>query len=129
MAQLVKNPPAMQETACNPGAGSSILGSGSSPGEGNNNLLQYSCLKNPMGRSQKNDCYSLRGGQKQIFWHDRNFQYLDLMLISQRFVLTKINLAEYLQILCFIGKLYFGFKRSLLNHWTIREVLEEKVLS
>ena len=28
-----------------------ILGSGKSPGEGNDNLLQYSCLENPMDRS------------------------------------------------------------------------------
>jgi len=27
----------------------SIPGLGRSPGEGNGNLLQYSCLKNPMG--------------------------------------------------------------------------------
>ena len=30
--------------------GSSILGSGISPGEGNGNLLSYSCLKNLMDR-------------------------------------------------------------------------------
>ena len=29
---------------------SSIPGSGRSPGEGNGNLLQYSCLRNPMDR-------------------------------------------------------------------------------
>ena len=28
----------------------SISGSGRSPGEGNGNLLQYSCLENPMDR-------------------------------------------------------------------------------
>ena len=28
----------------------SIPGSGKSPGEGNGNLLQYSCLENPMDR-------------------------------------------------------------------------------
>ena len=28
----------------------SIPGSGRSPGEGNGNPLQYSCLENPMGR-------------------------------------------------------------------------------
>ena len=28
----------------------SILGSGRSPGEGNGNLLQYSCLENPVDR-------------------------------------------------------------------------------
>ena len=41
---MVKNPPA------NAGVTSSIPGSGRSPGEGNGNPLQYSCLENPMGR-------------------------------------------------------------------------------
>ena len=34
--------------ACNAGDPGSIPGSGSSPGEGNGNPLQYSCLENPM---------------------------------------------------------------------------------
>ena len=38
---VVKNLPAKQENA------SSIPGSGRSPGEGNGNPLQYSCLENP----------------------------------------------------------------------------------
>ena len=42
-----------KESACNAGdtgdAGS-IPGWGRSPGKGNGNPLQYSCLKNPMGR-------------------------------------------------------------------------------
>ena len=46
----VKNLPAMQETACSAGAAVSIPGLGSSPGEGNGNPLQYSCLGNPMDR-------------------------------------------------------------------------------
>jgi len=44
---VVKNPPA------NAGAtrdAVSIPGSGRSPGAGNGNPLQYSCLENPMGR-------------------------------------------------------------------------------
>ena len=41
VAQMVKNLPAMQEMG-------SILGSGSSPGEGTGNPLQYSWLKNPL---------------------------------------------------------------------------------
>ena len=41
---VVKNPPANAE-----GTGS-IPGSGRSPGEGNGNLRQYSCLGNPMDR-------------------------------------------------------------------------------
>ena len=46
-ALVVKNPPA------NPGDirdGSSVPGSGRSPGGGHSNLLQYSCLENPMDK-------------------------------------------------------------------------------
>ena len=44
MAQLVKNLPAMQHT------GVQLLSRKDSPGEGNSNPLQYSCLGNPMDR-------------------------------------------------------------------------------
>ena len=44
MALVVKNLPA------NAGDLGSIPGSGRRPGEGNDNRLQYSCLKNPMDR-------------------------------------------------------------------------------
>ena len=37
-------------SAYNAGAPGSIPGSGRSPGEGNGNPLQYSCLENPMDR-------------------------------------------------------------------------------
>ena len=40
----------ISESACNAGDLGSIPGSGRSPGEGNGNLLQYSCLENPMDR-------------------------------------------------------------------------------
>ena len=39
-----------KESACNAGDVGSIPGSGRSPGEGNSNPLQYSCLENPMDR-------------------------------------------------------------------------------
>ena len=42
-----------KESACNAGDTGdvrSIPGSGRSPEEGNGNLLQYSCLENPMDR-------------------------------------------------------------------------------
>ena len=39
-----------KESACNAGDLSSNPGSGRSPGEGNGNPLQYSCLENPMDR-------------------------------------------------------------------------------
>ena len=35
-------------SACNGGDLGSILGSGTSPGEGNGNPVQYPCLENPM---------------------------------------------------------------------------------
>ena len=37
-----------EESACNAGDPGSIPGSGRSPGEGNGNPLQYSCLENSM---------------------------------------------------------------------------------
>ena len=39
-----------KESSCNTRDLGSIPGSGRSPGEGNGNLLQYSCLENPMDR-------------------------------------------------------------------------------
>ena len=44
VAQMVKNTLAMQETRVQ------SLGLGISPGEGNGNPLQHSCLENPMDR-------------------------------------------------------------------------------
>ena len=43
-SEVKRLPPAMRET------GGQIPGSGRSPGEGNGNPLQYSCLGNPMDR-------------------------------------------------------------------------------
>ena len=39
-----------QESSCNEGEVGLIPGSGRSPGEGNGNSFQYSCLENPMDR-------------------------------------------------------------------------------
>ena len=44
---MVKNPPANAGDARDLG---SVPGLGRSPGEGNGNPLQYSCLENPMDR-------------------------------------------------------------------------------
>ena len=44
VAQLVKNPPAMQETQAR------FLGGKDPLEKGNGNPLQYSCLENPMDR-------------------------------------------------------------------------------
>ena len=47
VALVVKNPPANAGDIKDAG---SIPGLGRSPGEGNGNTLQYSCLENPMDR-------------------------------------------------------------------------------
>ena len=39
-----------KESTCSAGDVDSISASGRSPGEGNGNTLQYSCLENPMDR-------------------------------------------------------------------------------
>ena len=38
----------VKASACNAGDSGLIPGSGRSPGKGNGNLLQFSCLRNPM---------------------------------------------------------------------------------
>ena len=50
MAQLVKNPP---DSAGDSRGMGLIPGLGRSPGEGNGNVLQYSCLENPIGREAR----------------------------------------------------------------------------
>ena len=44
----------VKASACNVGDPGSIPGSGRSPGQGNGNPLQYSCLENPMDGEAKN---------------------------------------------------------------------------
>ena len=44
-----------KESACNAGDLDSFPGLGRSPGEGNGNPLQYSCLENPMVRGASQD--------------------------------------------------------------------------
>ena len=50
MTQSVKSLPAKRETGCSTRDLGLIPGSGRSPGEENDNPLQYSCLGNTMGR-------------------------------------------------------------------------------
>ena len=46
----VKNPPAMWKTICSAGDTGSVPELGKTPGEGNGNPLQYSCLENSMDK-------------------------------------------------------------------------------
>ena len=49
---------ASKESVCNAGDLGSIPGLGRSPGEGNGNPLQYSCLENPIERGRSLAGYS-----------------------------------------------------------------------
>ena len=59
-----------KESACNTGDQRSIPGSRRSPGEGNGNPLQYSCLENPMDRGawQATVCGVIKSRTRQSNW-------------------------------------------------------------
>ena len=57
-----------KESACNVGDSVLIPGPGRSPGEGNGNPLQYSCLENPMDIGT----WGLRSMGSQKVSHDSN---------------------------------------------------------
>ena len=61
-SQVVKNPPARAGGAGDLG---SVPGLGRSPGEGNGNLLHYSCLENPMDRAWR---ATVHGVAKSWMW-------------------------------------------------------------
>ena len=57
----------MVESACSAGDLGSVPGLGRSPGEGNGNTIQYSCLENPMDRgSQQVTVYGVTNSQTQL---------------------------------------------------------------
>ena len=53
-----------KESTCHAGGPGSVLGSGRSPGEGNGNSVQYSCLENPMDRGAWQS--AVHGGPKEL---------------------------------------------------------------
>ena len=53
LVEFLFNHSGWKEFACNAGDVSLIPGSGRSPGEGNDNPLQYSCLGNPTDRETR----------------------------------------------------------------------------
>ena len=67
-------------SACNAGDPDSIPGLGRSPGEGNGNPLQYSCLENPMDRvAWQATVY--RGSQSQTQLKQLSMHMVTLCLI------------------------------------------------
>ena len=65
-----------KESTCNAGDSDSIPGSGRSPGEGNGNPLQYSCLENPMDREAWwATVHAVAKSQKWLKWLTFSFSF------------------------------------------------------
>ena len=58
-----------KESTCNAGDPGLIPGLGRSPGEGNGNPLQYSCLKNPMDRGAWQSAAHGIAESNMTHWH------------------------------------------------------------
>ena len=93
-----------KESACSAGGLGSIPGSGRSPGEGNSNPLQYSCLENPMDGGAWSA--TVHGVAKHNWATSLSFflyhfllvshQYLSIYLsIIYQFYLSSISLSTY----------------------------------
>ena len=77
-------------SACQAGDVGSIPGLGRSPGEGNGNLLQYSCLGNPIDRgTQWATVHGVTKESDMTEWLNSNFK--NMKLFENRWILTKRN--------------------------------------
>ena len=79
-----------EESAFSAGVAGSIPGSGRSPGEGNGNPLEYSCLENPMDReawwATVHGVSKSRTRLKQLSMHVRNHRQGFLKSVIQTFL-------------------------------------------
>ena len=71
----------VKASACNVGDLGSIPGLGRSPGEGNGNPLQYSCLENPMDRGA---WWATRVAKSQTWLSDFTFTFPHIMTFSRQ---------------------------------------------
>ena len=86
---VVNNPPA---NAGDAGDAGSIPGSGRSPGEGNGNPLEYSCLENPMEREAwRTTFHGVTKSRIQLsrHTHTQGIQHL-VKVFTQVFTSTKL---------------------------------------
>ena len=80
VVQLVKN-------LCNVGDLDSTPGSGRSPGEGNGNPLQYSCLENPLARGT---WWAPVHGVARVI-HDTHQTNHDTIVLSNSYIITIVK--------------------------------------
>ena len=78
-----------KESACNVGDLGLIPGLGRSPGEGNGNPLQYSCLENPMdGGAWGARVHGVAKSQTGL--NDEHFHFLSHKLINSKYFLMPL---------------------------------------
>ena len=113
-----------KESTCNAGDMGLIPGWGRSPREGNSNLLQYSCLGNPMDRSLaghsiwgcKRVGYNLAKQQQHIsIYYTKNYSFIPIFLnvyiMNKCWILSKafsafIDIITWFCFLRFINMVY-----------------------
>ena len=92
-----------KSSACNAGDLSSIPGSGRSPGEGNGNPIQYSCLENPMDRgASQTTVHGVTKSQTQLSNDAHGNINSDLCLIALYHTLVSDKASQLLLILLFL---------------------------
>ena len=79
----------VKASASNAGDLGSIPGSGRSPGEGNGNPLQYSCLENPMDKGSLVG-YSPQGRRESDLTEGLHFHF-HLVCLRQKLMISKFS--------------------------------------
>ena len=82
----------MVESACNSGDMGSVPRSGRSPGEGNGNPLQYSCLEDPMGKGALwATVHGVAKSQTQLSNYHIHYAYSVFATLKQSIGMLSIN--------------------------------------
>ena len=106
-----------KESACNAGALGSVLGSGSSPGEGNGNPLQYSCMENSTHRGAWRA--TVRGVVKSQTHRATNtctFKVMSWKLVAwAKFP----GAASFMRSVSAIYHTFFFFSLTFILHWRV----------
>ena len=113
-----------KESSCNVGNPGSIPGLWRSPGEGNGNPLQYSCLGNPMDR----EVYQARVHRITKSWTQLTNTFtlsLPDLLHSDRLGLsTSLQMAQFHSFLWHMSTNVFNMIRSVFSYVDLTEVFQ-----
>ena len=85
----------VKASACNVGDLGLIPGSGRSPGEGNGNPLQYSCLENPMDGGAWWATYHPQGCKESDTTEQLHFHFLFLIIILSHYFKNCNNVKHF----------------------------------